>query len=136
MILVDTSIWVDHLNDGDPAMAALLEAGDVLMHPHIIGEISLGSLRDRAGLIGRLRMLPEAAVASDAEVVTLIEDRALFGTGIGCIDAHLLAAAMLTPSNAPPSVSSSWSRIHAAASHSTCSQRASSGWSREGRRRP
>lgn len=97
MILVDTSIWVDHLNDGDPAMKAALEAGEVLMHPHIIGEISLGSLRDRAGLIARLRMLTESAVASDAEVVTLIEDRALYGTGIGYVDAHLLAATILTP---------------------------------------
>ena len=97
MILVDTSIWVDHLNNGDRAMASRLEAGDVLMHPHVIGEISLGSLRDRAGLITGLRMLPESAVASEEEVVTLIEDWKLFGTGIGYVDAHLLAATMLTP---------------------------------------
>ncbi len=78
-------------------MAARLEAGDVLMHPHIIGEISLGSLRDRANLIPRLRLLPESAVANEEEVVTLIEDWKLFGTGIGYVDAHLLAATMLTP---------------------------------------
>jgi len=96
VILVDTSIWVEHLRTGDQALAALLEAGAVLIHPCVIGELALGSLRQREILLNALSDLPRASVATDAEVLHFIDHHALFGRGIGYIDAHLLAAAQLT----------------------------------------
>lgn len=95
MILVDTSIWIDHLRHGDARLAALLEQELVLTHPYVIGELSLGQSRQRDGLADLLE-LPSANVASDEEVLHLIDREALFGIGIGYIDAHLLAATRLT----------------------------------------
>ena len=97
MILADTSVWVDHLHGGDARMAALLEAEEIVMHPYVLGEVALGSLRNRAAILGDLRALPGAAVAGDEEVLALIERHRLFGTGIGLVDAHLLASTLLTP---------------------------------------
>lgn len=97
MILVDTSVWVDHLRTGDAELAARLEAGEVLAHPFVIGELALGNLRDRRQVLGALADLPQAAVAADAEVLALIERRPLHGLGIGYVDACLLASALLTP---------------------------------------
>ena len=97
MILVDTSVWVDHLRAGVPALAALLDAGMVLTHPFVIGEIALGDLRQRETVLSALSDLPRAAVAADAEVLGFIESHAIFGRGVGYVDAHLLAAARLTP---------------------------------------
>ena len=97
MILADTSIWVDHLSRGDDRLAALLDARDILIHPHVIGEIALGNLRDRAGIMLRLGRLPCAARVQDEEVPAFIERHALFGSGIGLVDAHLLASTLLTP---------------------------------------
>ncbi len=77
-------------------MAALLDAGEILMHPHVCGEIALGNLRDRAEILGRLSQMPQAVVAQDDEVLHLVERHAWFGTSIGLIDAHLLAATLLT----------------------------------------
>ncbi|HEX8766926.1 MAG TPA: hypothetical protein VF714_01075 [Jatrophihabitans sp.] len=96
MILVDTSIWVDHLRRGDPALAGLLMNGQVLCHPAVRGEIALGQLADRAGILGLLGNLPEAVPATHAEVMTLIDARQLWGLGIGYVDGHLLAAVLLT----------------------------------------
>ena len=96
MILVDTSIWVDHLRAGDERLAALLNGGEVLGHPFVIGDMALGNLRERDGLLRGLLDLPQAIVASDEEVARLIDREKLFGRGIGYIDAHLLAAARLT----------------------------------------
>ena len=96
MILVDTSIWIDHFRVGDSRLTALLLDGLVLGHPHVIGELALGQLSDRRELLGLLANLPQAKVATDAEVMTMIDTRQLFGLGIGYTDAHLLAAAMLT----------------------------------------
>ena len=96
MILVDTSVWVDHLRAGDTTLAGLLHAGMVLVHPFVIGELALGNLRQRALVLGALSDLPQASVATDAEVRRFIESHALFGRGIGYLDAHLLAAARLT----------------------------------------
>ena len=96
MILVDTSVWVDHLRAGDKALAALLDAGMVLAHPFVIGELALGNLRQREIVLNALADLPHASVATDAEVLHFIERHALFGRGIGYIDAHLLAGAQLT----------------------------------------
>ena len=96
MILVDTSIWIDHLRVGDPELAAVLQDGQVLTHPRVIGEIALGNLSGRREVLGLLQNVPRATVATDAEVLNLIEARHLFGTGLGYVDAHLLAAALLT----------------------------------------
>lgn len=97
MILVDTSVWVAHLRAGEPDLAARLEAGEVLSHPFVIGELAMGNLRDRAGLLAPLRNLPAAEIATDAEVQAFIDREALHGLGIGYVDAHLLASVRLTP---------------------------------------
>jgi predicted nucleic acid-binding protein len=96
MILVDTSVWVDHLRAGDERLMALLDGGEVLGHPFVIGELALGNLQGRDAFLRALRRLPQAAVVADAEVLRLIDRQALFGRGIGYVDAHLLAAARLT----------------------------------------
>ena len=97
MILVDTSVWIDHLRDGDPELARLLEDVLVLGHPWVLGELSLGHLRNRREVLGLLSRLPQAVVATDAEVLTVIEGAPLHGLGIGWVDAQLLAAVRLTP---------------------------------------
>jgi predicted nucleic acid-binding protein len=96
VILVDTSIWVDHLRAGNAMLAELLEAGIVLTHPFVIGELSLGALRQRVAVLSALADLPSAIVAADAEVLGFIDRHALFGRGVGYVDAHLLAATRLT----------------------------------------
>ena len=95
MILVDSSVWVDHLRQGDQRLVTLLEASQVLTHPFVVGEIALGSLKNRESILGGLKGLPQAATATDEEVQQFIESNALFGLGIGYIDAHLLAAVRL-----------------------------------------
>ena len=97
MILVDTSVWIDHLRHGDAELAKLLNAGRVLTHRFIIGELSLGRLQNRDAVLSTLQNLSQATFASDSEVLNFIGSNALFGTGIGYIDAHLLAATKLTP---------------------------------------
>ncbi len=96
MILVDTSIWIDHLRVGDRKLSALLWDGHVLSHPLVVGELALGPLSRRSEILGLLRNLPQAKGATDAEVLNLVENQQLFGLGIGYVDAHLLAATMLT----------------------------------------
>lgn len=96
MILVDTTVWVDHLRHGDPLLARLLDHGEALAHPWVIGELALGHLRGRAEILRLLGHLPQATVATTAEVLDLIERQALSGTGIGYVDAQLLAATLLT----------------------------------------
>jgi predicted nucleic acid-binding protein len=97
MILIDTSVWVDHLRASDATLSGLLEGGQVLGHPFVTGELSLGNLRQRDLILTGLRELPQATVASDEEVLQFIDRQTLFGLGIGYIDAHLLAAVRLTP---------------------------------------
>ena len=96
MILVDTSIWVDHLRDGDSALVRVLEHGQALAHPWVTGELALGRLRDRAGVLQLLDQLPQAVVATAAELLAFIAHDKLFGVGIGYVDAQLLASARLT----------------------------------------
>ena len=96
MILVDTSVWVDHLRRGDKTLAALLDGGAVLTHPFVIGELALGDLRRRETVLKALSDLPHAGVATDDEVLHFIDRQALFGRSIGYVDAHLLAAVRLT----------------------------------------
>lgn len=97
MILVDTSVWVDHLRRGDAGLIDLLERSAVLMHAFVVGEIACGSLHDRATLLELLQDLPAATVANPDEVLTFIDRHALHGKGIGYVDAHLLASVALTP---------------------------------------
>ena len=97
MILVDTSVWVDHLRKGDQVLGRLLFAGRVLAHPFIIGELSLGVLRQREAVLGALMDLPQATIATEEEVFRFIEANGLPGSGIGYVDGHLLAATRLTP---------------------------------------
>ena len=97
MILVDTSVWIDHLRQGDGILTDLLEHGRVISHPFVIGEVATGSLRQREVILHALRGLPRAVVAQDAEVLDFIERENLFGSGLGYIDVHLLASVRLTP---------------------------------------
>jgi predicted nucleic acid-binding protein len=96
VILADTSVWVDHLRAGNRALAELLDAGLVLAHPFVIGEITLGRLRQRKTILEALLQLPRTFVATDAEVLAFIDRYELFGSGIGYVDVHLLAAVRLT----------------------------------------
>ena len=96
MILVDTSIWIDHLRADSSALKRLLDAGRVLMHPFVIGELALGRMRQREIILGALSDLPFAELATDAEVLGFVNRAALFGRGIGYVDAHLLASTRLT----------------------------------------
>lgn len=97
MILVDTSVWIDHLRDGSTPLAGLLARGEVLGHPWVLGELALGRLQSRGDILGLLSRLPQAARATEAEVLALIERQELWGIGIGYVDAQLLAASRLTP---------------------------------------
>jgi len=96
VILVDTAVWIDHLREGDPHLTELLERGVVLAHPWVTGELAFGSLRGRAEILRLLHDLPQATVATAAELLELIERHELFGLGIGYVDVQLLAATMLT----------------------------------------
>jgi len=104
MILVDTSVWVDHLRRGDGHLATLLNEERVIVHPFVVGEIALGSLRHRDRVLQLLRSLPQAVIASHDEVLRMVSRLGLHGRGIGYVDAHLLAAVRLT------GTSSLWSR--------------------------
>jgi predicted nucleic acid-binding protein len=96
MILVDTSVWVDHLRKGDARLKASLGAGQVLVHSCVIGELALGNLRQRDAILQSLQDLPQAVRAGDGEVLGFIEQSALYGLGIGYVDAQLLASARLS----------------------------------------
>ena len=96
MIVVDTSVWVDHLRSGDTALVALLEAREVLTHPFVIGELACANLANRAAIMALLDDLPGVTAAADEEVLFFIERHSLMGCGTGYGDAHLLAAAALS----------------------------------------
>jgi predicted nucleic acid-binding protein len=96
MILVDSSIWVDHLRSRDSTLADLLAATRVFVHPFVIGELALDNLRQRETVLDALRGLPQATVARDHEVLDFIDRHSLAGLGIGYIDAHLLASTLLS----------------------------------------
>jgi predicted nucleic acid-binding protein len=97
LILVDTSVWIDHLRHGDADLTRLLDRVGVLGHPFVMGELATGSMRQRDTILNALRGLPQAVMAHDGEVMAFIERESLFGLGLGYIDVHLLAAARLTP---------------------------------------
>jgi predicted nucleic acid-binding protein len=95
VILVDTSVWVDHLRRGDAALVSLLDANDAAIHDFIIGEIACGHLKARQRILGLLAALPRVSAATEEETLHFIEHRRLFGRGLGYIDVHLLVAASL-----------------------------------------
>ena len=95
MVLADSSVWIDHFRGTLDGLDALLDARSIVMHDHVLGELALGTLRDRAKTLGDLANLPRAPLATDAEVMVFIESRRIFSRGIGYSDAHLLASAIL-----------------------------------------
>lgn len=96
MILVDTSVWIDHLRKRNDRLSDLLLSASVLVHPHVIGELACGNLVNREQILKLLSALPHSKVASEKEVLYFIEQNKLMGRGIGYVDAHLLAAASLS----------------------------------------
>lgn len=96
MILADTSVWVEHLRRGQPDLARLLEAEEILIHPFIVGELACGNLKNRAEFLLQVQTLPQAVVPEDKEVLRFVEAFHLHGLGLGWVDAHLLASARLT----------------------------------------
>ena len=95
MILVDTSVWVDHLRRGNARLEALLLAGTVSCHPFVIGELACGNLRKREEVLTLLGELPTSRVATHTEALALVDAHQLMGRGIGYVDLHLLAAALI-----------------------------------------
>lgn len=96
MILTDANIWIDHFRSGDDRLVRLLRLRRILMHPFTIGELSLGSLPDRPRTLANLALHDQPVIATDDEVLALIEAESLWGTGLGYVDCHLLASARLT----------------------------------------
>ena len=96
MVLVDTSVWVSHLRDGNVGLEKLLNDGDVVCHPFIVGELACGNLKNRHEILMYLQSLPKAILAEDGEVLKFIESHQLTGKGLGYIDVHLIASALLT----------------------------------------
>ena len=95
MILADTSIWIDHLSSGNKELRRHLDQGQIVIHPLIIAELALGSLKERAKTLALLDLLPQVRVARLNELRLMIEARRLYSLGIGPIDAHLIASALI-----------------------------------------
>jgi hypothetical protein len=96
LILADTSVWIDHLRSGNQEMRQRLNRGEIVIHPFIIAELALGSLRERAKTLALLDLLPQARVAQLSEVRRMVEARRLYRFGIGLIDAHLIASIFIS----------------------------------------
>lgn len=96
MILVDTSVWIDHLRRGSSVLGEALEREEVMTHPFVIGELACGNLKNRREVLELLAALPSTVVANDRETLHFIERRRLTGPGIGWVDVHLLASVMMT----------------------------------------
>ena len=95
MILADTSIWIDHFRSGNKEMRKHLDQGQIVIHPFIIAELALGSLRERAKTLALLDLLPQVRMPQLAEVRRMIEARRLYSLGIGLTDAHLIASVFI-----------------------------------------
>jgi predicted nucleic acid-binding protein len=96
MILVDTSVWIDHLRSGNAQLADLLDGAEVLGHPFVLGELACGTMRQRREILDLLDNLPQAPRADEDEVLAFVEAHQLHGIGLGWIDVHLLASARLS----------------------------------------
>ena len=95
MVLVDTSVWIDHFQEGNTSLENLLIDMEVVCHPFIIGELACGNLKNRKEILSLLHSLPLASVLEHDEILYFIESKKLMGIGIGLIDVHLLASAQL-----------------------------------------
>jgi len=96
MVLVDTSVWISHLTNGNARLKVLLENSEVICHPLVIGELACGNIKNRAEILSLLQALPTADVAQHDEVLRFIESHRLMGRELGLIDVHLLASSLLT----------------------------------------
>lgn len=96
MILVDSSVWVDHFRKTNEALSAVLATGSVLVHPLVMGELALGNLAHRTAILQLLSDMPQAVMATPSEMLAFIERHALYGKGVGYVDVHLLASAKLS----------------------------------------
>jgi predicted nucleic acid-binding protein len=96
MVLVDTSVWVRHLREGDSDLERLLNSGEVMCHPYIVGELACGNLKNRREVLSLLQLLPPATLAKHEEILQFIEQNHLMGQGLGYVDVHLSASALLT----------------------------------------
>ncbi len=94
-VLVDTSVWIDHLRRTCPRLVARLNQGAVVIHPYVVGELACGNLRNREEILRLLQALPENPVVEHEEALLLLETEKLQGRGLGWIDIHLLASARL-----------------------------------------
>jgi predicted nucleic acid-binding protein len=96
MILADTSVWIDHFRLGNKRLQSLLEAGEIMSHPFVVGELACGTMGNREEILTLLSVLPAAVVAEHDEVLHFVERHELDGSGLGWVDVHLLASAKLT----------------------------------------
>jgi hypothetical protein len=96
LVLVDTSVWVSHLREGNQELELLLNNGDVMCHPFIVGELACGNINNRAEILSLLQLLPMAVQVENEEVLHFIETNTLMGKGLGYVDMHLTASAMLS----------------------------------------
>jgi len=96
MVLVDTSVWVEHFRKGEPELRDLLSKGEVVCHPLVIGELACGHLKSREQILSLLRALPSAALVESEEILFFVEERKLVGLGLGLIDVHLLASCLIS----------------------------------------
>lgn len=97
MILVDTSVWIQHLRHGDDVLAGLLDTERVLVHPFVIGELALGNLQSRDVILSTMQKLPQATIVHHEALLYFINEETLSGLGIGYVEAHLLASVRVTP---------------------------------------
>lgn len=95
MILIDSSVWIDHFRSGEPILVEILNTGQALAHPFVVGELACGHLNNRKEILSLLQDLPASPVATNDEVLLFIDRHGLMGRGIGYVDAHLLAAVSL-----------------------------------------
>lgn len=112
-VLADSSIWIEHFRKGHPHLAGLLRDGMVLMHPFVLGELACGNLRRRGEILRDLAELPKAVEATHEEALDLMERRKLWGRGIGWVDTHLVASALLSNCR----LFTVDARLHSAAAH-------------------
>jgi predicted nucleic acid-binding protein len=96
VILVDTSVWVNHLRQGDAILAQLLTDGEAGLHPFVLGEIAAGNLENRSATLGYFALLPQAPLAPESDVHRMLESHRLWGTGLGWVDLHILASAKIS----------------------------------------
>lgn len=97
MILADANIWIDFFRSGKPTMRELLQRNQIVMHPHLVAELALGSLRQRTTTLARLDNMPQSRVVSLPDVRRMVEARTLYSKGIGLTDAHLVASCLAVP---------------------------------------